>query len=105
MIERATLKPINTIENGEVRALAVEAESFLLSHAWCKGITAGYLAFAVAGVIGVFLFEIVPYRPDVDDTLWVVAGDLPSAYLVTDDAETWQEALGGLNASLGQRRP
>lgn len=95
MIDKAKLKPINAIENKEVRGLATQAENFLLSHHWCQKIAGGYLAFAVAGVIGVFLFDIVPSRPDVDNTLWVVTGDLPPAYLVTDDAESWQEALEG----------
>jgi hypothetical protein len=55
----------------------------------------GYLSWAVAGVIGVFLFDIIPSKPEVDKTLWVVTGDLPPAYLVTDEAETWQETLEG----------
>jgi hypothetical protein len=62
MIDRTTLKPITAIENKEVRALADEAQTFLLSYAWCQEITSGYLAYAVAGVIGVFLFDIVPSR-------------------------------------------
>ncbi len=95
IIDKTKLKPINAIENEEVRALATEAEHFLLSHKWCREITDGYLAFAVAGVIGVFLFDIVPSRPEVDTTLWVVTGDLPPAYLITDDSESWQEALEG----------
>jgi hypothetical protein len=93
MIDRTALKPINAIKNEEVKTLARDAENFLLSHNWCQGIAAGYLSYAVAGVLGVFLFDIFPSRTDVDNTLWVIAGDLPPAYLVTDDANTWQEAL------------
>ena len=93
MIDKAKLKSIKTIENGEVRGLAHRAEDFLLSHTWCREITGGYLAFSIADVIGVFLFDLVPSEPEVDDTLWVVTGDLPPAYLVTDDAASWQEAL------------
>ncbi len=95
MIDKTKLKPIKAIENEEVRKLASEAETFLRSHTWCQGIAGGYLAFAVDGVIGVFLFDIVSSRPEVDNTLWIVTGDLPPAYLVTDDAESWQGALEG----------
>jgi hypothetical protein len=93
MINRSKLKPIFAIHNNEVKKLAKEAEMFLLSHHWCRTIEYGYLSWAVAGVIGVFLFDIIPSEPEVDKTLWVVTGDIPSAYLVTDEAETWQEAL------------
>ena len=95
MIDRSKLKPIIAIQNDEVKELAKEAEMFLLSHHWCKSIEYGYLSWAVAGVIGVFLFDIIPSTPEVDKTLWVVTGDLPPAYLVTDEAHTWQEALEG----------
>jgi len=44
------------------------------------------------------------FRPPraVDDTLWVVVGDLPSAYLALDDAPTWREALQGYVYEMGQ---
>ncbi len=93
MIDKTKMKSITEIQNEEVKQLASEAEKFLLSHSWCKEIANGYLAFAIAGVIGVFLFDLVPSEPGVDKILWVVTGDLPPAYLVTDDAESWQEAL------------
>ena len=95
MVDRSRLKTINEIQNDEVKQLAREAENFLLSHSWCEAIENGYLSWAIAGVIGVFLFDIIPSRPKVDETLWVVTGDLPPAYLVTDDANTWSEALEG----------
>jgi hypothetical protein len=93
MIDRTNLKSIIEINNEEVKQLALEAEKFLNSHHWCKDIENGYLALVIAGVTGVFLFDIIPSRPEIDKTLWVVTGDLPAAYLVTDEAKTWQEAL------------
>ena len=93
MIDRSKLKPIIEIKNEEVKQLASEAENFLLSHHWCNTIVSGYLSWAIAGVIGVFLFDIIASKPEVDETLWVVTGDLPPAYLVTDDADSWQAAL------------
>ena len=46
-----------------------------------------------SGVLGVFLVRIVPDRPGIDDTLWVVVGDLPPAYLVYTGNPTWHDAL------------
>lgn len=94
-IDRNKLIPIKAIKNQEVKKLAIEAENFLLSHRWCRDITDGYLAFAIAGVVGVFLFDLIPAYLDVDSPLWVITGDMPPAYLVPDDAESWQGALEG----------
>ena len=45
------------------------------------------------GVVGVFKIAFKPTRRGVDSVLWVITGDLPPAYLVTDDAPDWQRAL------------
>jgi hypothetical protein len=87
--------PLSAIRNPEVRDLADEAVRFLEGHAWCRRVKSGELAFAIAGVIGVFKIVLEPARADVDSVLWVVTGDLPPAYLVTDDAPDWQSALAG----------
>jgi hypothetical protein len=73
--------------------MAKEATRFLLGHSWCKSIVTSDLAFAVAGVLNVFLFRIESSCPGVDDRLWVVVGDLPPAYLVHHDTPTWQDAV------------
>lgn len=53
-----------------------------------------YAEIAVAGVVGVFLCYIEPEaHENVDEWLWVVVGDVPPAYLVTDDAPTSTGAL------------
>jgi len=81
------------IRNPEVAELARRASAFLLSHAWCRSVTSVHLAWAVAGVVGVFQLKLVPARKDIDDTLWVVVGDVPPAYLVCDESPSWREAL------------
>jgi hypothetical protein len=86
--------PAAQIQNSEVRDLAKEAESFVASHRWCTRVETVQLAWAVAGVLGVFQVHLVPAKSSVDETLWVVVGDLPPAYLVLDNAPTWREALG-----------
>jgi hypothetical protein len=87
------LIPLDRIKNPEVAEYAQRAADFLQSRSWCRSIVSGHLAWAVAGVLGVFLFRLVPSGPDVDDRLWVIVGDLPPAHLVCDDTPTWREAL------------
>jgi hypothetical protein len=72
-----------------------EATDFLRGFAWSGTIRRRSLGLGVGGVVAVFLFEIEPAHPDVDARLWVVVGDLPPAYLVTDHAPTARDALTG----------
>ena len=84
------LTPISAMDRGDpeddysLGQFADRAEQFLLSKRWCKSIRNGYFGLGNEGILGVFLFEISPGHPDVDDWLWVVTGDLPPAYLVCD---------------------
>jgi hypothetical protein len=53
-----------------------------------------HLGYGVGGVVGVFLFRFArPIGEAGDQLLWVVEGDVPSAYLVTDGAPTPKAAL------------
>jgi hypothetical protein len=72
-----------------------EATRFLEQFSWCQEIRRRFFGWGVGGVVAVFLFEITPRDPGVDELLWVVAGDVPPAYLVTDDLSTPREALAG----------
>lgn len=80
-------------ETQELRKLAKRAEDYLASFSWCGAIKKSYVGIAEAGIVGVFLFQIHPSQPDVDEWLWVVVGDIPTAYLVTDDAPDPESAL------------
>jgi|SRR5689334_4988307 len=94
--------PALQIKDPEVREFAVEAESFVASQRWCKKVAGVRLAWAVAGVLGVFQIDLVPAEPGVDSTLWVVVGDIPPAYLVLDESPTWREALRGYVAEMSR---
>ncbi|HEU4868599.1 MAG TPA: hypothetical protein VFV09_12845, partial [Actinomycetota bacterium] len=62
-----------------------EAKAYVSSFQWCQSITESFASeVAIGGVVAVFLLRIEPGSPEVDDHLWVVVGDLPPAYLVTD---------------------
>lgn len=66
--------------------MALEAKKFLTEFKWCKSIKNQYFGLGVGGVVGVFLFEIVTNKNDIDSYIWVINGDLPPLYLTTDDA-------------------
>lgn len=84
-------------ESEEEKSLLVrfasDAEDFITSFSWCRGVQEKYLGNGVGGIVGVFLFHIVPQSPKVDEWLWVIVGDIPPAYLVLDKAKTPSAAL------------
>ncbi len=76
-----------------LREALAKAHAFISGHAWCTRVREQYFGLGVGGIVSVFLFEIAPERGDIDELLWVVVGDLPSAYLVADEARDPAEAL------------
>jgi hypothetical protein len=98
-VDASKLTPASQIagEDAEDTALLVamreDAARYLKSFEWCTGITETWFGCGVGGVFAVFLVGITSDSDDADSTLWVVVGDLPPAYLVTDDAPTPTEAL------------
>jgi hypothetical protein len=73
--------------------MAQKARNYISSFSWCKSILKAHFGDGYGGIVAVFLFHIEPGQAQVDEWLWVVVGDVPSAYLVTDDCKTPSEAL------------
>ncbi|MGA3102543.1 MAG: hypothetical protein ABSD61_11835 [Terracidiphilus sp.] len=80
-------------ETVRLRELEESARGFLLQFEWCEAIREFYFGDGVGDVFGVFLARIEPAKPDIDEYLWIVVGNLPSAYLVIDDSPTPKDAL------------
>jgi hypothetical protein len=78
-----------------LRVMASGAENYLRCFPWCKRIREAYFGDGYGGIVAVFLFRIEASRVDVDEWLWVVFGDVPPAYLVTDSCKTPSQALEG----------
>ena len=76
-----------------LRSLASRAKQYLDAFDWCKTIEQEYFGAGIGGIVGIFFFYIRPNNANIDNYLWVVVGDLPSAYLVTDQSKTPAEAL------------
>lgn len=60
---------------------------------WCKEVFEGYVGLGVGGVIGVFLFRILPAEVDLDEHVWVIRGDVPPAFLEAHELPTARAAL------------
>lgn len=76
-----------------LRELVKEARAYIENFSWCPGIRAIYLAYAIPGVLGLLLFKFTKKIANTDDHLWVVVGDLPSAYFVVLPQDNAQAAL------------
>ncbi len=98
MIDLTSVVPIarmqghDDMETRDLHRLHDEATAYLKGFRWCSLVHESFFGGGVGGVVGIFLFHIVPLD-DADPWIWVVAGDLPSAYFVTDDAPTPAAAL------------
>ena len=81
-------------ETKELRSMLAKAREYISSFNWCPDIAETYLGIGIGGVVAVFLFQFTQKINGTDGTLWVVVGDVPSAYMVTDQAPDARAALG-----------
>jgi len=86
---------VSELTDEEQLSLARQATAFLTKFRWCAGVKESFLAFDIGSPIGVFLFRIEPRLIGIDDTLWVIVGHCPPAYIVCQDARDWAEAIQG----------
>ena len=73
--------------------MARTAREYIMSFAWCPPINVMYLAHGVGGVVAIFFVEFPRKISGTDDKLWIVVGDLPSAYLVVEPDDSPGDAL------------
>ena len=71
-----------------LRKMAERAKRYISSFPWCEAILDSHFGGGVGGIFAVFFFHIRPSRPDVDPWIWIVVGDIPSAYLPISDCES-----------------
>lgn len=70
-----------------------EALDFLEKHKWCKKIKNILFDRGFGKPLGVFYVEIEPSGLEVDDTVWVIVGDLPPAYMDIESCNNGAQAL------------
>jgi hypothetical protein len=74
--------------------MVARGRAYLESFEWCRQIVECFVGdIAIGGVVAVLLFRIEAAREGVDEWLWVVVGDIPPAYFVTDNAPNSAAAL------------
>ena len=84
----------NIERKDEVIALAKEAEQYLSSFKWCKKIIEGYVAKEWGYILGIFYFKIEPtLGSGADNSVWLIVGDIPPAYIDIRSATNEYEAL------------
>ena len=78
----------------EVILESQRAIKYLSSFKWCNKILNGWLAEGFGYILCIFYFEIEPAKDsNADDKVWVIVGDIPSAYLDTIEYKTANDAL------------
>ena len=84
-----------TVEDSELlNQMAEQAERYVSSFRWAPDIEQLFFAGGVPGVMALFLLRFKTCIPEqLDRELWVIVGDLPSAYFVTDNADDPPEAI------------
>jgi hypothetical protein len=85
-----------------LHVMAEGAQNYLKCFPWCKGIRDIYFGDGYGGIVAVFLIQIEPSRADIDEWLWVVFGDVPPAYLVTDLYQRPSQVLVGYVEEVSQ---
>lgn len=92
LVSEAAIQGEDAEETEELLAMLARARNYISSFDWCPPIAEIQMGFGIGGVVAVFLVRFA--QPiEGDEYLWVVEGDVPSAYLVTDDAENALSAL------------
>lgn len=81
------------VDAAEIAQLHSEARAFLEYFDWCAEVLEEYVGFVYPGIVAVFLFRILPAREGVDDWVWVIVGDLPSAYITCEESPNPATAL------------
>jgi len=76
-----------------LREMAAEARDYIEDFEWAPRITSIHLALGVGGVVAAFLFQFDEVIEDSDDALWVIVGDLPSAYVIVEPDDDGISAL------------
>jgi len=85
----------NSKDTTDILSAKAEAVKYIKSHKRCTEIEEIFLGIELPGILSVFLFQFKELINKTDKYLWVVVGDLPSAYLVIDNAAEPKEALSG----------
>jgi hypothetical protein len=87
-------------EIADIDASVASARAYVSSFSWLKAIREIHVGAIYPGVISILLLRVEPARPDIDEWIWIIGGDLPPAYITCDQAVVPWEALDGYIGAL-----
>jgi hypothetical protein len=76
-----------------LKRMSAEARRYISSFPWCPPIKELMLARGVGRIVAAFLIQFAERIQNRDEFLWVIVGDLPSAYFVIDHCRTPAQAI------------
>jgi len=89
-------------ETNQLHKMHESAIAFMRGFGWFKGATESYFGGGVGDVVALFLLHIDANKSEIDLWLWVIVGDLPSAYIVVTDDPTPRAALTAYVEEMGR---
>lgn len=93
VVPAAQMRGEDEAETRLLHEMLQEAISYVEDQSWARSVHEVYYGGGVGGVIGTFLFHFESPIHETDEWLWVICGDLPTAYLVCDAARTGADAV------------
>jgi hypothetical protein len=76
-----------------ISQMHADALVFINYFNWCEEVREEYVGFIYPGIVAVFLFKIQPAQKNVDEWVWVIVGDVPSAYITCEESPNPATAL------------
>jgi hypothetical protein len=73
--------------------MAEKAIGYVQSFEWCVELHDLYFGDGVGGVVAIFLFRVTIRGVEDSEWIWVVVGDLPSAYMEFEPSHSPRAAL------------
>lgn len=94
-VDGSALPKTSPIRGADFEHWRTKARNYLSKFSWVKEIRREFVGYVEPEILAVFVFEIIPNSNNVDTWIWVVVGDLPSAYIPCYDISTPSQALQG----------
>lgn len=92
LIDAEDLCGISSYESSVLQRYRQRARRFLQSFAWCSELRGERFAAGAAGIAGLFAMEVL-VKGAAREWLWVIAGELPSAYVPISEAPSTRAAM------------
>ena len=76
-----------------LQQMAQEAVTYVRSFLWCIELHEQYFGDGIGGVVALFLFRVTIRGSEDPEWIWVIVGDIPSAYMEVEPSYSPRAAL------------